>query len=29
VPPATKDYVAARDTIVRHIEEAMTSLGKK
>jgi protein-tyrosine-phosphatase len=29
VPPATKDYVAARDAIVRHIEEAMTSLGKK
>ena len=28
-PPATKDYVAARDAIVRHIEEAMTSLGKK
>jgi hypothetical protein len=29
VPPATKDYVAARDAIVRHIEEAMTSLGKR
>jgi protein-tyrosine-phosphatase len=29
VPPATKDYAAARDAIVRHIEEAVTSLGKK
>jgi protein-tyrosine-phosphatase len=29
VPPATKDYSAARDAIVRHIEEAVTSLAKK
>ena len=29
VPPATKDYSAARDAIVRHVEEAVTSLAKK
>lgn len=29
VPPATKDYRAARDAIVRHIEEVVTSLAKK
>jgi hypothetical protein len=29
VPPATKDYSAARDAIVRHIEEVVTSLAKK
>ena len=29
LPPTTKDYSAARDAIVRHIEEAVTSLAKK
>src|SRR5262249_41905312 len=26
VPPATKDYVAARDAIVRHLEEVTNSM---
>ena len=26
VPPATKDYVRARDAIVRHLEEVVTSM---
>jgi arsenate reductase (thioredoxin) len=29
VPPATKDYNAARDAIVRHVEEVVTSLSDK
>jgi arsenate reductase len=29
VPLATKDYIAARDAIVRHIEDMITSLTKK
>jgi protein-tyrosine-phosphatase len=29
VPPATKDYNAARDAIVRHVEEVVTSLSNK